>query len=261
MGTSHSHQSVEDFKSLSVYEVSEIVVALGAQFSYMGPLIIEHGINGAVVISSRSVTHTERSLREIGVIDSMHINRIISELCNLGIFTISRSSGSVAPSSVIGSAINTAAEMGDTARLRPLVEEWSGNPILNWADLDKRGQTPLIQAARGGFLEIVQLLVEHGADVNVASSSGKTALSWSAYKGHVQIVQFLLAQEGIDVNKPDNHGSTALIKTALCGNIELVRMLLKHGADPNKVDNCGAGPLSYASNDHIEALLWEKGAR
>jgi prolyl 4-hydroxylase len=45
---------------------------------------------------------------------------------------------------------------------------------------DANGWTPLIESARGGHLEIVKLLVEHGADINVKSyGSGATALWWA----------------------------------------------------------------------------------
>ena len=45
---------------------------------------------------------------------------------------------------------------------------------------DSNGWTPLIESVRGGHLEAVKLLVEHGADINVKSyGSGATALWWA----------------------------------------------------------------------------------
>jgi ankyrin repeat protein len=53
-------------------------------------------------------------------------------------------------------------------------------------------------AAGEGHLEIVKLLLEHGADVN-AKTAYETALHLAAEKGHLEIVKFLL-EHGADVN-------------------------------------------------------------
>lgn len=57
--------------------------------------------------------------------------------------------------------------------------------------------TPLIYAYELGKIEIVQLLLDEGADVNVQGRYGDTALMIASYKGHKEIVQLLL-EKGAD---------------------------------------------------------------
>jgi ankyrin repeat protein len=60
------------------------------------------------------------------------------------------------------------------------------------------GETALHLAAGEGHLEIVKLLLEHGADVN-AKTAYETALHLAAGEGHLEIVKLLL-EHGADVN-------------------------------------------------------------
>ena len=59
-----------------------------------------------------------------------------------------------------GQRIYDAAREGDMAALRPLVQEWSGREyVLNWANPDKMGYTPLHIGSREGKVEAVRLLL------------------------------------------------------------------------------------------------------
>ncbi|KAK5635619.1 hypothetical protein RRF57_011331 [Xylaria bambusicola] len=69
----------------------------------------------------------------------------------------------------------------------------------------RKGQTPLSWAARNGHEEIVQLLVEKGADIESKDSIGRTPLLWAAEEGHQEIVQ-LLVEKGADVNSKSTSG-------------------------------------------------------
>lgn len=71
------------------------------------------------------------------------------------------------------------------------------------------GSTLLATAALMGHTEIVALLLEHGADVNVRSRDGATALHTAAFLGRVETVKLLL-EKGADVNLRNNVGSTAI---------------------------------------------------
>ena len=57
---------------------------------------------------------------------------------------------------------------------------------------DFLGSTPLMEAAIGGHIEIVRLLIRHGADVNVRDSlSKKPALMVTRYNHHNEIARLL----------------------------------------------------------------------
>lgn len=113
-------------------------------------------------------------------------------------------------------------------------------------------------------LDQIQLLVEEGADINVANSkSGKTLLWIACQNRHLKTVQFLLKSGG-QVDKADNDGATPLLIASQEGHLEIVRLLLENGAKVDKATNDGVTPLKMASqNSHLEIvrLLVRKGAQ
>lgn len=80
------------------------------------------------------------------------------------------------------------------------------------ADLDRRdrqGVPPLVTAARNRDLEMIGLLLDLGAGVNDADSSGNTALHNAVLRNHVPTVK-LLAERGADLTAPGYDGVTPL---------------------------------------------------
>jgi hypothetical protein len=91
--------------------------------------------------------------------------------------------------------------------------------------------TALHAAARRGHLNIVQLLLTHGADVNAPGLWGRTPLLFASVWGHLEVGRWLL-EHGADVNAKDNDNDcTSLHMTASSGHLEFVRMLLRNHAD------------------------------
>ncbi|KAF7592111.1 hypothetical protein BBP40_000659 [Aspergillus hancockii] len=112
--------------------------------------------------------------------------------------------------------------------------EWGAD--VNAPANEKGGQTALQIAVSQNYFEMVELLVQKGADINGLPSPrrGRTALQEAASSGYVQLTQYLLNQ-GADVNARAAHfgGITALQGAAINGNIRIVMMLLSAGADIN----------------------------
>ena len=102
-----------------------------------------------------------------------------------------------------GRAICGAAREGDMAKLRPLVQKWSGNKhVLNWENAGGFGYFPLYIASLNGHADAVQRLVDTpGVDANKVDGEGWTAIMPAAHYGHPNIVRVLLAVPGIDLNK------------------------------------------------------------
>ena len=122
--------------------------------------------------------------------------------------------------------------------------------------------TPLLMASKRGCEEVVQLLLDRGADPNKASEDGCTPLHRAAWRGDKDVVQLLL-DGGADPNKADEHGWTPLHCAARHSRKDVVRLLLKRGADPNKKDEDGETPLYKAAYEGFEdtvELLLERGA-
>ena len=110
---------------------------------------------------------------------------------------------------------------------------------------DHEGVTPLAHAATLADAKMVQLLVEAGADVNLASGSGATPLMQAA--GDPEKVRLLLAS-GAEVNAKSEMGRTPLLIAAtFAGNVESVRLLLQAGGKVTDQDMFGETCLTSAA--------------
>ena len=104
-------------------------------------------------------------------------------------------------------------------------------------DVNKKmwgGDIPLQWAAREGQKELVKLLLEHGANIEVRDKYSRSAIHYAAYNGNNEIVKLLLDHgENIDV-KVDSaiQFETPIYFAALQGHIDTVEFLLSAGADP-----------------------------
>ena len=93
------------------------------------------------------------------------------------------------------------------------------------------GDTALMFAARGGDLASAKLLVEAGAHVNDADAWGVSATTMAAHAGYRDVVEFLL-DRGADPNAAQA-GFTALHVAVMRRDERIVTALLAHGADAN----------------------------
>lgn len=83
-------------------------------------------------------------------------------------------------------------------------------------------------------VELVQLLIEAGADVNASTNQLPCALLWACAGGSIEAAKALIAA-GADVNYATGDGDSVLSVAVDDGNIELTKLLLAAGADPKKV--------------------------
>jgi hypothetical protein len=89
------------------------------------------------------------------------------------------------------------------------------NDYTQATKMDHRGAFPLMWAAGGGHLEIVQYLIEDcGCDPSQPqqgkrSFSGRTALHWAARNGHLPVVKYLACEREVDVEAATIDGTTA----------------------------------------------------
>ncbi len=93
------------------------------------------------------------------------------------------------------------------------------------------GETALMFAARVGDLDSAKLLVAAGANVNDADASGVSATTLAAHSGFSDVVEFLL-EKGADPNVAPN-GFTALQEAIMRHDEKSVAALLDHGANAN----------------------------
>ncbi|CAG8949966.1 hypothetical protein HYFRA_00004298 [Hymenoscyphus fraxineus] len=122
--------------------------------------------------------------------------------------------------------------------------------------------SPLIAAAGRGHAESVNLLLEHGADINLEGGQHGSALGAASYGGHEHIVNLLL-EHGADINLEGGQHGSALGAASYNGNKHIVNLLLEHGADINLEGGSfgsALGAASFNGNKHIVNLLLEHGA-
>ncbi|XP_061128470.1 ankyrin repeat and SOCS box protein 14-like [Syngnathus typhle] len=115
------------------------------------------------------------------------------------------------------------------------------------------GRTALHEAAFLGLENFVCLLLESGANPNACDIRKKTPLALAAQNGHLNVMEHLL-QKGANVECQSESGSI-LFDAAASGNPDVISLLLDHGADPNSPFYSGHLPIHHAAyHGHILAL-------
>ena len=80
-------------------------------------------------------------------------------------------------------------------------------------------------AALHGHLNVVEFLVQNGANINLADNNGNTALMSAAFNGYLNVVEFLF-QNGANINLANNNGNTALMVVDQRRHPDIVKFLL-----------------------------------
>ncbi|CAN6480719.1 unnamed protein product [Victoria cruziana] len=125
--------------------------------------------------------------------------------------------------SASGERLVSAARDGDLVEARMLLEF---NPCLAKYSTFGGLNSPLHFAAAKGHNEIVNLLLEHGADVNSRNYCGQTALMQACRYGHWEVVQTLLLYK-CNVTRADYlSGRTALHFAAVNGRARCIRLVV-----------------------------------
>ena len=91
--------------------------------------------------------------------------------------------------------------------------------------------------------ETLQIIINHGADVNATNKNDETALMIACYKGNIDTINELL-NAGADPSTSHTNGDT-WIHTAIYGNCskETLQVIINHGADVNARNENGATSL------------------
>lgn len=108
------------------------------------------------------------------------------------------------------------------------------------------GHTPLMFAVNNLDHDMIDLLLEFGADVNVKDDFGQTALMYASVKGDTSVVGRLIRKDA-DVNAANHKGKSSLTLASRETHYEVVKMLLFNEAEVNHQDNFGWSALHFAA--------------
>lgn len=196
--------------------------------------------------------------------------------------------------STVYPALEPAIIDGDMEQINWLLDQGRNTGILEWRN--QSGETPIFFAAALGMVDIVELLINAGADVNAVSDMGMTAIELAGYSQNTfdvllaagartasgeipsepefavppllmaicinQIDEIrMLIERGEDIEERNEHGETYLFFAVALGNPEIVQLLLEYGAEVNAISNNGQTPYDLALTEEIQAILRAAGGR
>uniref|UniRef100_A0A8B9Q3U4 Caskin-2 n=1 Tax=Apteryx owenii TaxID=8824 RepID=A0A8B9Q3U4_APTOW len=114
---------------------------------------------------------------------------------------------------------------------------------VNYQDAD--GFSALHHAALGGSLDLIALLLDAQATIDIKDSNGMRPLHYAAWQGRVEPVRVLL-RASASVNMASLDGQIPLHLSAQYGHYEVSEMLLQHQSNPCLVNKAKKTPLDLA---------------
>jgi ankyrin repeat protein len=135
-----------------------------------------------------------------------------------------------------------------------IIEFLSKQKNININETDNEGRTALIIICQNNGQAPVKLLLNAGADPNIQTKEGWSALMVAIYEGNNDNVYELLSYHSININLQNNKGKTAFMLALKRDNTELVVKLFKRGVNMTLKDNKQRSVYDYCSSDMLILL-------
>lgn len=161
----------------------------------------------------------------------------------------------------IGEQATQLAAGGALEPLRALMHEHGEEHVVHARDDD--GSTALHWASYRGHLDVVKMLVDAGAGVDVQNNKeGHTPIIWATINGHLRVVHFLVEHAGASITLADNRGHNCLHHAAQNNQVISSHYLIsKCGLDVDCRDSLMHTPLMWAAyQNHEESTRYFLGA-
>ncbi|NRA18581.1 MAG: ankyrin repeat domain-containing protein [Oceanospirillaceae bacterium] len=126
--------------------------------------------------------------------------------------------------------------------LKPLIElllSKGANPNAR----DDIGKTPLMVALNHCSVDIINLLLDHGGDLELSSNHGYSPLLYSVFSGNMETVKIVIERTGIKFNS--NAPEIPLISAVEMGAVDIVHLLVK-----SNIDQCVVNPFNLTARDY-----------
>lgn len=121
--------------------------------------------------------------------------------------------------------------------------------------LNEGGMTGLHIAWSRGDLEAAEIFLDGGAAIGKADKLGRAALHFAASIGtNLELIE-LLINKGADANAKSSGGETPLMKAIAFDNADAAKCLLEHGADPEIENTMNRNAYSFAKASKNEEIL------
>ena len=114
--------------------------------------------------------------------------------------------------------------------------------------------TPLLLSANWNNFMAVYLLLDHGADANIAAADGRTPLHKAVMKGNQNLVKLFLEKNAL-VNTQNADGDSPLHTAVSNGFFDITKLLIKKGSNVNLQNKEGRTPLFLAAENKHEQLI------
>ncbi|TVR51754.1 MAG: TonB family protein [Puniceicoccaceae bacterium] len=131
------------------------------------------------------------------------------------------------------------------------------------ANLVRDGASLLMVAARHGDWTTAEVLLRHGAEVELGVANGSSPLVVAALEGHAEVVEVLL-RGGARVDQRFPQGLSLLHLTTSRGHAKVVDRLLAHGLPMDQADDLGLTALDHAliyGLPEVSQVLIDRGSR
>ncbi len=123
------------------------------------------------------------------------------------------------------------------------IKDFLKNGDANYSD--PLGRTALHLAAMDGNNEIIEILINHGANINAINSDGMPPIFFATTRNLVSTIK-LMVKHGATLSFRCEEGYSPLHFAASCGYLETVKVLIEFGVSLNSVNDDGSTPLDLA---------------
>lgn len=157
-----------------------------------------------------------------------------------------------------------AAASGNATRCEEFLSGCNENANGQTADVNGvfAGHTALQAGSQNGHLDVIRVLLDHNADIEIEDKDGDRAVHHAAFGDEPTVIE-LLAKAGGDLNARNKRRQTALHIAINKGHFNVVKTLLELGCHPSLQDSEGDTPLHDAiskEQDEMLSLLLDFGA-
>ena len=166
-----------------------------------------------------------------------------------------------------GSDTNIADKNGETCLMRAVDGDCSSEVLQAIIDhgadvnaIDENSFTALSSACEERRVDAIHVPLKAGSDTNIADKNGWTCLMYAVYGDCSTEVLQATIDHGADVNATDKHSRTALIWACMRKHVDAIYVLLKAGSDTNIADENGVTCLMFAvdgdcSSEVLQAII------